>query len=431
MRILFNEAPLGSEVYDPSRKDGIYRVVEQTALQLRRAAAEPANQLEVTFHSTEHLWASRLYYQKYLQGRGTRFSARAWQLAVARYWHEIWRFCARTAADRNPVMRGVRWTMTRGQRAIGAASSRLSRATLEATDIYHSPFRQIPASVYHHRRLRRFTTVYDLIPITHPGWFEQSSVDILRGVLGSFQPADFVTCISQATRMQLLELAPQLQPDRVFVTHLAAGDWCHREENPARIAEVGTMFGLESGTPYFLSLCTLEPRKNLEAIIRAFGRLRKERQIGDETRLVLVGRAGWKTEKILAALEEAKHCREAIVVTGFVPDEYLPALYSGALAFLYVSRLEGFGLPPLEAMQCGVPVITSNVSSLPEVVGDAALTVGPDDIDGLCASMLRLSQDEALRNELGARSRARARMFSWDRFGEETMAAYRGAMAVT
>ena len=168
----------------------------------------------------------------------------------------------------------------------------------------------------------------------------------------------------------------------------------------------------------------------MEAVIRAFGRLCKERQIADEARLVLVGRTGWKTEKIFAALEEAKHCREAIVVTGFVPDEYLPALYSGALAFLYVSRLEGFGLPPLEAMQCGVPVITSNVSSLPEVVGDAALMVGPDDIDGLCASMLRLSQDEVLRDELAARALARARMFSWARFGAETLAAYRQAIAV-
>ena len=146
---------------------------------------------------------------------------------------------------------------------------------------------------------------------------------------------------------------------------------------------------------------------------------------------MLVGGSGWKTEKILAALEEAKQVRDAIVLTGFVPDESLPALYSGALAFVYVSRLEGFGLPPLEAMQCGAPVITSNVSSLPEVIGDAGVMVDPDDVDELTAQMLRISQDADWREELSARSLKRAQIFSWKRFGTETLAAYRQALATS
>ena len=114
--------------------------------------------------------------------------------------------------------------------------------------------------------------------------------------------------------------------------------------------------------------------------------------------------------------------------TGYVADEDLAALYSGALAFVYPSRAEGFGLPPLEAMQCGVPVITSNVSSLPEVVGDAGLLVEPEDLNGLAAAMLSLHNDASRRAELVARGLARAREFSWERFIGETLAAYRCAL---
>ena len=120
--------------------------------------------------------------------------------------------------------------------------------------------------------------------------------------------------------------------------------------------------------------------------------------------------------------------RAQIFQTGFVPDEDLAALYSGACAFLYLSRAEGFGLPPLEAMACGTPVICSNVSSLPEVVGDAGLLLAPDDLDGLAAALRTLLDDEAQRDAWAARARARAARFSWERFTAENLAAYRTAL---
>ena len=430
MRVLFNEFPLGQEVYDIRFKTGIYRVVEQLARHLALTAVQPESDLEVLFHSTTDLWAARRYFHAHLRGRGSRFAARSWQVAAAKLVDAVNRSIRRTSSDRRLVMRALRGALSRASSPFAAASTSVSPRILRTADIYHSPFQRIPDQVFRFSNLRRFTTVYDLIPITHPEFFEQGPIQILQDVLRSFRAEDFVTCISHATRAQLLAHAPQLQPERVFVTHLAAGDWCRREEDSGRIAEVGASFGLQPGQPYFLSLCTLEPRKNLEAVIRAFARGRNTGQFGPDHRLVLVGTSGWKTEKILTALEEARHCREAIVLTGFVPDESLSALYSGALAFVYVSWLEGFGLPPLEAMQCGVPVITSNTSSLPEVVDDAGLTVAPDDVDGLFAHMLRLSGDEALRRELSSRSLARAGQFSWSRFGAETLAAYRTAMAM-
>ena len=429
MRVLFNEFPLGGEAYDLLYKTGVYRVVEQLARHLAQMAAEPENALEVTFHSIHNPWVARRYFEQHLRGRGTDFSAPPWQLDVARLLHGVTRFCQRTVQDRRLVTRALRWTMTRGSYPLAQISSRIDASALRAADIYHSPFVRIPKPVFTHRHLRRFTTVYDLIAVTHPEFFEQSQINVVKGVIGSLRPDDFVTCISHATRAQLLERVQHLRPERVFVTHLAVGEWCRRENNAEKIGRVTAALGLPPDTPYFLSLSTLEPRKNLEIVIRAFARLRAEGQIGREHRLVLVGSSGWKTERILAALKEAEHCREAIVLTGFVPDEHLSALYSGALAFLYMSRLEGFGLPPLEAMQCGVPVITSNTSSLPEVVDEAGWMVDPDNIDGLCAHMLQLSNDEALRQKMSAGSLVQAQKFSWARCGAETIAAYQAALA--
>jgi len=117
------------------------------------------------------------------------------------------------------------------------------------------------------------------------------------------------------------------------------------------------------------------------------------------------------------------------VMAGFVTDEELAALYSGALGFVFPSLHEGFGIPPLEAMRCGTPVIASNRSSIPEVVGDAALVVDPQDADALSHAMYRLYHDGALREDLRARSLTRAALFSWERTAAETLAAYRAALA--
>ena len=164
-------------------------------------------------------------------------------------------------------------------------------------------------------------------------------------------------------------------------------------------------------------------------MIRAFAWLRREGQVDRELRLVLVGNLGWKTEKIFSALEEARDCRESILLTGFVPDCDLAALYTGARAFVYMARVEGFGLPPLEAMQCGTPAVTSNTSSLPEVVGDGGIQLAPDDLDGLCAALLRLATDDDYRRELSGRALRRAALFSWERFIQQNLAAYRTALA--
>ena len=171
-------------------------------------------------------------------------------------------------------------------------------------------------------------------------------------------------------------------------------------------------------------MCTLEPRKNLRHLVDVFNRIRPE--LDDSTRLVLVGTKGWEIEKLFDKLRPSE--RKAIVVTGYVEDEDLSPLYSDAIAFVYPSLYEGFGLPPLEAMQCGLPVITSDNSSLPEVVGDAGLLVSAVSEDALGDAMLRVYRDKALREHLVSAGRKRASQFSWKRCGDITIAAYRDAM---
>ena len=120
--------------------------------------------------------------------------------------------------------------------------------------------------------------------------------------------------------------------------------------------------------------------------------------------------------------------KNRIVFTGFIPDKYLSAIYSGALAFIYPSLYEGFGLPPLEAMQCGTPVITSNTSSLPEVVGDAGIMINPKDGDALCQAMIDIVKNNKLRNHLSKKGIERTKLFSWKKCADETIKAYRSAL---
>jgi glycosyltransferase involved in cell wall biosynthesis len=179
---------------------------------------------------------------------------------------------------------------------------------------------------------------------------------------------------------------------------------------------------------YFLSVGTLEPRKNLQATVNAYARL--PTAVRERHPLVLAGMKGWRTtaiERVLQPLVDSGQVR----MLGYLTREDLAVVTAGALAMVYPSIYEGFGLPPLEAMGCGVPPISSNVSSLPEVVGDAGLQVDPADVDAVAGAMLALASDEALRAALSRRSLARAASYTWERCVAQTAAAYRLAASTS
>ena len=306
-------------------------------------------------------------------------------------------------------------------------SNPVDAKTLARANIFHSPFNRIPPQMRTASQLKKFLTVYDLIAVQRPELFEAPVSEGVSRVLESLTPEDFSLCISQSTKNDLCEYRPDLDPERMFVVPLGAADSFRPCRDTNALDSVRQKYGIPRHTEYILSLCTLEPRKNVAQAIRCFARVVKQEGLRD-LRLVLVGPKGWDYDHIFSAISETENLSDYIIFTDFVADEDLSPLYSGAMAFIYLSLYEGFGLPPLEAMKCGTPVITSNTSSLPEVVGDAGKMFDPMDTEGICQGILDIYRSTELRNRMRQHSLERAKLFGWERCTRETIAAYKTAL---
>lgn len=296
---------------------------------------------------------------------------------------------------------------------------------LSKPDIFHSPFYAIPEHLKSNKRVKKFLTVYDITPVVYPHFFEANVDKWFRKILYSLDYDSWVICISYSTKNDLCNCL-KIDPSKVFVTHLAASKCFYQDSDRNKIAATRNKYNIPN-TPYILSLNTLEPRKNIAHLIQCFRKLVHQEKINDLC-LVLAGGKGWLYNQLFEEISSCEALKNRVIVTGYVADEDLATLYSGALAFVYTSFYEGFGLPPLEAMQCGVPVITSNTSSLPEVVGDAGIMVAPTDADMLCDSMLALYTKSSLREAMSLKSLERAKLFSWEKCTQETLASYRFAL---
>lgn len=267
-------------------------------------------------------------------------------------------------------------------------------------------------------------TVHDLSILRYPETHPKDRVAFMSKRIGkTIQRADRIITDSEYVRQEVLAEF-NLPQEKVVSVLLAAGEHfspVSQDLLPAVLAP----FDLKPGK-YILAVGTLEPRKNLTTAIRAYVRLPEA--VREEIPFVVAGMQGWKTEGLdreVADLIDKGQIRRL----GFVSDDALPALYSGARFFVYPSLYEGFGLPPLEAMACGAPVIVSDRSSLPEVVGDAGLKVDALDVDGLAEKMNLLVEDDALCADLGQRGIERAGGFSWRRCAEQTLDVYREVVA--
>lgn len=295
------------------------------------------------------------------------------------------------------------------------------RVGLQA-DLYHSQYSALP-DFKNAASPVRMLTVYDIIPLIHPEYFADGFVEEFRPIVESFSPdRDFLFTISECTKRDICEWF-DMDPARIFVTPLAAAtDLYYPVLDKEELAKVRTKFSIPAGR-YFLTLATVEKRKNLQMSIDCFRAVASESG-NEDLSFVLVGTRGWKVKELVEEIENDPLLQNRVIFTGFVADKYLSALYSGAEAFLYPSLYEGFGLPPLEAMQCGLPVITSNSSSLPEVVGDAGLLVDPTDKDGMCDAMLTLLNDTTIHQKFREKGIKRAAQFSWSNCADATLAGY-------
>jgi len=294
---------------------------------------------------------------------------------------------------------------------------------LKRFNVFHCPHLGLPPKELT-GDLPRVLTVYDLIPVNRPDFVNDHQAAVFRTLLNRIDvQRDWVISISEFTKKEFCERTG-ISTERVMVVPLAAADFFRPVTDPDVIAATRSRYQLPEGE-YLLCLAAPQPRKNLAHLIRSFFRLLDEQHLPD-TYLVLSGSKdhGWMYDEILAATESSSKHRSRLIFTGYVADEDLPALYSGAAAFVFPSLYEGFGLPALESMACGTPVITSNTTSLPEVAGDAALLVDPADPDELCEAMSTILSDHSLREELRRKGLIRAAEFSWKRCAELTAEVY-------
>ena len=312
------------------------------------------------------------------------------------------------------------------ERFLGAKSSVIRSLTLVPAAL-----RRLGVDVFHGmdhvgiplvgRSCRYVVTVHDVIPLILPETFTPRHRLVVRLALARVRRrADLVVVPSHAVKRDVVRRVG-LPEDRVVVTHEGCEPRFRPVRSDAARRDVAARYGLPPR--YVLAVGTLEPRKNLTTLLEAFARLRRDGEVDADLRLVLAGARGWLDEPIFATVRSLG-LEDAVRFTGFVDDADLPAVYSGAALFVFPSLREGFGLPLLEAMACGVPVVTSNISSMPEVAGDAAMLVDPRDADGLAAAIARVLRDEALRDRLREAGIARSRQFSWEATARRTLDAY-------
>jgi glycosyltransferase involved in cell wall biosynthesis len=259
------------------------------------------------------------------------------------------------------------------------------------------------------RRLKTALLVYtlhDLSFLEHPEWHtEPNRLGCFEGVFNACLHADMIVSVSEYSRRHFLEIFPHFPPDRIRVAHLAS-----RFSHNPNLARPSSLSSLKPGE-FWLNVGTMEPRKNQYRLVQAYARLKAGNP--KTYPLVMAGGRGWLMEDIHGMVKDFGLV-EDIVMTGYIDDSALQWLYQNCYAMVYPSLFEGFGLPVLEAMSLGAPVISSNVTSIPEIAGDAGILVNPLDEGEISNAMLMLSQNSGLRASLIELGSERAKKFTWN-----------------
>lgn len=282
-------------------------------------------------------------------------------------------------------------------------------------DLFHSTD-FIPPLRY---RGRSVITIHDLAFLIYPHFLTRDAARYYGQIDRAVRHAQHIIAVSHSTKNDLVRMLG-VPDDKITVIYEAADPLFQPLDRAAALRSVQALYGLPESFILFVS--TIEPRKNVTGLLRAYRRLRDDYKLTPA--LVLVGSRGWLTDEVDELVEKLDLGAHTFFL-GRVDAPTLRYLYNAALCLVHPAFYEGFGLTPLEAMACGTPVIVSNVSSLPEVVGDAGLLVNPQNDEEITIALWRLLTDEALRAELRAKGLQRAARFSWERAAQQTMAVYR------
>lgn len=288
-------------------------------------------------------------------------------------------------------------------------------------DILHAPSHGYmqTSSFFFNGGVKKILTIHDLTPLLFPETHSKETLFFWNSTLKLIKNrADIIIVDSKNTKNDCI-MHLGISDERIKVVHLAADSKYKPINNKENIEkELKNKYNLKF--PFILYVGTLERRKNISTLIKAFYKLKKN---SVKHKLVIAGGKGWKYNEIFETIDKLG-LKNDVIFTGYVPDEDLVKLYNAADLFVYPSLYEGFGLPPLEAMACGCPVITSNASSLPEVVGNAGIMVDPYNFDILYEKICEVLSNNGFRDELRKKSLNRAKLFSWEKTAEETCKIY-------
>jgi glycosyltransferase involved in cell wall biosynthesis len=418
INILYEISNLGLGGYDLKARTGIFRVIENIIEKIQDFSS-----LEVQFTSCVSLNEAILtdYYLNNERKNWKPQSIELWNLMFGSIYLKILKNIHnnKSCTLSNRIARKVQTKLLKVIQNIA-----ITKKVDKEFKIYHSFFFPLPnLSKFGITAKQRIITVYDLIPVLMPQFFTEGMQGFfLRELIPSIEiHQDWVICISHSTKKDFCRLTG-MPEERVFVTHLGASNNFYKESNTDKIQETLDKYNIPQGR-YILGLSTLEPRKNTAHLIRCFFKILLENKY-DDVYLVLAGSKGWLYEEIFQTADSHSSLKDKVIFTGFIDDKDLSSIYSGASFFVYPSLYEGFGLPPLEAMQCGLPVITSNNSSLPEVVGDAGIMVNATDESQLCQAMTKLLNDPNLCQQLSKQALQQSQNFSWEKCAAETIAIY-------
>lgn len=282
-------------------------------------------------------------------------------------------------------------------------------------DIFLSPLRIISKQI---KAKQKYIILYDAIPLLFPQYYPEMQLkkywfyDLVKYIKSKQKCKYFA--ISENTKSDFIKLL-NMDNNDITVIPLAANDNFYQEKDTTKIKKVRKKYDIPDDKKYIFSLCTLEPRKNLIRAVKTFVEFIKKNNIDDM--VFVLGGAYWKDfiGKLESEIKDFGEYKDKILRAGYVADEDLAALYGGAMFFVYTSQYEGFGLPPLEAMKCGCPVITSNNSSLPEVVENACQTIDWDSDEQHVAAYEKYYFDKKYRDEMAQKGLERSKQFSWQK----------------
>jgi glycosyltransferase involved in cell wall biosynthesis len=267
------------------------------------------------------------------------------------------------------------------------------------------------------------STIHDISPLLYPDTFTRRHALFFRVLARPLlRRADRIITVSQAAAAEILEWDPSLEGKLNVVYEGVSPHF--RPASSDEVAAIRTRYGLPGG--YILCVGTVQPRKNLARLIEAYALLTA--RDGGIPPLVIAGGLGWLYEPIVNKVAEYR-VADRVKFLGFVPDADLPALFTGASLFVFPSMHEGFGLPVLEAMACGAPVVTSNRSALPEVAGDAAVLVDPLDVESIADGIAKILKDQVIARRLAEAGRHRAAQFTWTAAARKLLEIYRSCLA--